>query len=332
MIKRLLSVYKIIYVLCVFTLLGCTNTSQNNHASSLDSLSFLITQDSENISYLKKRADIYYNNNEFDLAKNDIETAYHLFKNDVDILFQRGEIYYALNQTRISKESWERCLKINPNHIDCRQKLTELLCIVRSPRCSAMIDTLSLLSNGLISIPLIIALKDLKEYDSVLFFLNKLKNMQPDNKEILSLLSVIHSDTSFQNKHFDISLAETYFNKIIDLYPNDIQVYYNFGKHKQNILEYETALKLYHQNLKLDPSNKQTYYNMGFCAMQLKHYEQAINYFTESIALDNSFLLAYHARAYLYELIDDLDKAKSDWKTCLMLSPSYIPALQGLSK
>ena len=47
---------------------------------------------------------------------------------------------------------------------------------------------------------------------------------------------------------------------------------------------------------------------------------------------DNSFLLAYHARAYLYELSNRSERAKLDWKNCLMLNPSYIPALEGLNK
>jgi len=130
---------------------------------------------------------------------------------------------------------------------------------VGNPQCQPMIDTLALINNDLISIPLIIALKDLNKYKSAIYYLNNLRKIYPDNKEALSILSLIHSDTSFQNQHFDIHLAEQYFNKIIQLYPNDPQVYYNFGKHKQNISEYETALKLYDKNLQLN-TNKNTYY------------------------------------------------------------------------
>ena len=332
MSRQGLCVQNIIYILCFSILLGCQNISKNQNISALDSLSILIDQDPENISYLKNRAAIYQHNNKFNLAQDDIETAYQLFKNDVDILLNRGEIYYALNQTRISKESWERCLKINPNHVGCRQQLTELLCIVGSPQCQSMIDTLALINNNLISIPLIISLKNLNEYKLAIYFLNNLSRTDPDSREVLSLLSVIHSDTSLQNQHFDIELAENYFNKIIQLYPNDSQVYYNFGKHKQNILEYQAALELYDQNLQLDPANKNTYYNMGFCALKLKKHNRSIDYFTEAISIDNSFLLAYHARAYLYDLINNHEKAVIDWKNCLMLNPSYIPALQGVSK
>ena len=44
-----------------------------------------------------------------------------------------------LNETRISKESWERCLIIDPNQLDCRIKLTNLLCAVRDSTCKLMI-------------------------------------------------------------------------------------------------------------------------------------------------------------------------------------------------
>lgn len=314
------------------SLYSCNSISTSDYDSDLDSISFLIDNDSTDIKLLKERAEIYIDKNQFDLAKTDIDQAYSLFKNDIDILLKRGHIYYVLNQTRVSKESWERCLKINPNHIECRQKLTELLCIVRSPKCKLMIDTLSIINDGFISVPLVVSLKELGEYGLAIKYLNNLINISPEDKEILSLLSVIYSDTSMYNSYFNIELAENNFEKIIKLYPNDSQVYYNFGKHKQNILEYEQALLLYDRNLKLDSKNKHSYYNMGFCAMQLSEYNRAIDYFTNAILIDNSFLLAYHARAYLHTVTNNIDQANRDWKTCLMLNPSYIPALNALSR
>ena len=195
-----------------------------------------------------------------------------------------------------------------------------------------MIDTLSLLNNGLLSIPLIIYLKELREYDSAILALNHLVEIYPNDKEILSLFSVIYSDTSRFNTYSDSELAEEYFEKIIDLYPKDFQVYYNFGKHKQNLFQYHQALEYYNMAVNIDATKKQTYYNMGFCSMQLKDYTNSIIYFTQAINLDNSFLMGYHARAYVHELNGNNTKANIDWKNCLMLNPSYIPALEGLNK
>ena len=112
MMSQFTGIYNIICVLFFCVFLGCQNISNNNQISTLDSLSFLINQDPENISYLQNRSDIYYENHNFNLAQHDINKAYELFKNDVNILLKRGKIHYSLNQTRISKESWERCLKI----------------------------------------------------------------------------------------------------------------------------------------------------------------------------------------------------------------------------
>ena len=322
----------IFFIICAFLLFSCQNQSVVPFTSSLDSLSNLLIDDSLNISLLTQRANIYIEKNKFHLAKKDIDNAYSVFKNDPDLLLARGSVYYILNQTRISKESWERCLRINPNQLGCREKLTNLFCVVRHPNCKLMIDTLSLMTNGIIPSSFIVFLKEMKEYELAINLLHNRITRFPEEKETLSLLSIIYSDTTSSNNFLDLELADKYFNKIIDLYPNDNRVYYNFGKHKQNLSAYAEALDLYSKSIKLNSSNKQTYYNMGFCEMQLSNYLNAINYFSQAIDLDNSFLLAYHARAYLYNLTNDKDKAKIDWKNCLMLNPSYIPALEALSQ
>ena len=155
----------ILYLLCFLQLLSCGSRDNKSEKTYLDSLSFLIQNDSTNTTLLNDRAYFYLNNNNLDLAKQDIDNAFSIFKNDVNILMNRGEVYFQLNQTRISKESWERCLQIDPNNLQCRQKLTELLCIVRDQNCSSMIDTLALLNNGVLDLSLIVYLKELKYYE-----------------------------------------------------------------------------------------------------------------------------------------------------------------------
>ena len=322
----------VLFTLLIISLFSCVTNSKKPSISTLDSLSKLISKDSLDIDLLKKRASIYLKNNQLDLAKKDIDDAYTIFKNDPDLLLLRGDIYYQLNQTRLSKESRERCLKLDPNDADCRLNLTELLCAVRNPNCKLMIDTLSMLNNGTVSTTLIVYLKELREYDLALKLLNNLSLINPKDKEVLTLLSIIYSDTSAFNTNFSTNLAEKYFNEALSLYANDAQLHYNFGKYQQDILKYNQALESYNHVINLDSTNKQAYYNMGFCAMQLENYTESVMYFTKAINLDQSFLLGYHARAFVHELNKDFDKAKVDWKNCLMLNPSYIPALEGLNK
>ena len=320
-----------ILVLFILSLLSCNNYIDNKSLSSIDSLSMLINKDPLNTSFLNQRSQLYLENNKIDSAKIDIDKAYSLFKNDPLILLNRGDIYFELNRTRISRESWDRCLKLDPNNLDCRKKLTNLLCVVQDRGCESMIDTLVLLNKGLLPVSTIVHLKELKKYNKAIDLLNNILLEDHTNKEALSLLSIIYSDTSRFNQFFDSQLAEHYFNKIIDIYPNNFQVYYNFSKHKQNTSQYNEALKYYTMGVQLDTLHKQSYYNMGFCSMQLGEYDDGIEYFSKVINIDSSFLLAYHARAYLYEKTNNPDQAQSDWKNCLMLNPSYIPAIEGLS-
>ena len=311
---------------------SCQNKSKEEFKSTLDSLSFLLQKDNLNISLLTQRSQEYIKIDQLTLAKNDIDSAYSIFKNDPALLLTRGELYFRLNKTRVSKDSWERCLKLDPNYLPCREKLTNLFCVVKDQNCKLMIDTLALINDGLIPNSLIVYLKEIHEYELAIDLLNNRIKKFPKNKETLTLLSILHSDTSSNNHSFNAELADFFFKKIVQFYPNDDQVYYNFGKHKQNLAEYREAIDLYANGLELTSTPHQTYYNMGFCAIQLQEYSNAIDYFSNAIFLDNSFLLAYHARAYVYDLIDNHEKSMTDWKNCLMLNPSYIPALEALSK
>lgn len=313
-------------------LIRCSNYTPSNFQSSIDSLSFLLQKDSLNIEFLHQRAQLFLAKDQISLAKKDIDNAYNIFKNDTDLLLTRGEVYYSLNQTRISKESWDRCIRLDPNNLDCREKFTNLLCAVKYPDCKLMIDTFALLNEGIVSTRLIVYLKELNEYERAVNLIQNRLSKFPQEKESLSLLSIIYSDTSQINSVFNKSLAENYFNEIIRLYPNDYQVYYNFGKYKQDLFQYQDAVNLYSVAINIDPEAEESYYNLGFCYMQLEDYSVAIDYFTSALKINSSLLLAYHARAYLYGLIGEKDKARSDWKNCLMLNPSYIPAIDALSE
>ena len=134
--------------LFLILLICCQSPNTKPIKSTLDSLSYLLQNDASDINLLNHRAKLYLEANNLDLAKLDIDKAYSIFKNDANVLLSRGDIYFALNQTRISKESWMRCLSIDPNQIDCRVKLTNLLCVVRDSNCKLMIDTLAKLQNG----------------------------------------------------------------------------------------------------------------------------------------------------------------------------------------
>ena len=321
----------VVFIFFCFCFFNCKNIKQDAFISSLDSLNFLLDKDSLNISLLNSRAKFFLNNSQLDLAKDDIDQAYNIFKNDTDVLLNRGNIYFLLNETRISKQSWERCLNLDPNNMDCREKLVNLLCAVKDSGCKSMIDTLILLHNGMLSHSFIVYLKEMNEYRLAIELLNNNLSDNPKDKESLTMLSLLYSDTSYMNQNFNASLAEEYFNKIINIYPTDSQVFYNYGKFKQNTNQYKEAIELYDKGLNFANQPKNHYYNMGFCSMQIGDNVTAIDYFSKSLQIDPSFLLAYHARAYLYELINQKEKAKKDWKNCLMLNPSYIPALEALS-
>lgn len=323
---------KFFFFFIILIIYSCQINSTKNHQSPIDSLNVVLTNDPNDVDALVQKSKILFESGNYIEAKNVIDKAYKIFKNDMSVLFLRGEIYFKLNKTSISKKSWERCISNDPNNIPCREKLTNLYCLVRDKDCLNMIDTLSKINQGMISLDLISHLRELKKYAKSIKFLEAHLEEKPNSREALSLLSLIHSDTTLNNDYYDEELAEIFFKKIIELYPDYFQVYYNYGMFYQNKNDFSEAVKIYKVGAEIDNESKYINYNIGFCLLQLELYDESVSYFTRSIEIDNSFLLAFHGRAYAYTLNKEYDLADADWKNCLMLNPSYIPALEGLSE
>ena len=69
-----------LFIVCLLLFFTCQNNTSGNFPSSLDSLSFLLSKDSLNITLLNERSKLYITNNALSLAKKDIDNAYAIFK------------------------------------------------------------------------------------------------------------------------------------------------------------------------------------------------------------------------------------------------------------
>lgn len=71
------------------------------------------------------------------------------------------------------------------------------------------------------------------------------------------------------------ALAEPYFTRAIELYPETASTYLVHGifQHKQN--KYSQAVRLYEKALSLDPNMAEAHYNMGLALIKMKQYARA---------------------------------------------------------
>ena len=108
---------KFFFFFIILIIYSCQINSTKNYQSPIDSLNLVLTNDPNDVDALVQKSKILFESGNYIEAKNVIDKAYKIFKNDMSVLFLRGEIYFKLNKTSISKKSWERCISNDPNNI-----------------------------------------------------------------------------------------------------------------------------------------------------------------------------------------------------------------------
>ena len=100
----------------------------------------------------------------------------------------------------------------------------------------------------------------------------------------------------------------------------------------QSFHAFDEAIQAYNRALEIKPDHKTSLHNIAVIEVFRNSYESAIAYFTKAIEADESYVEAYFGRAYCYELIGDLIKSESDYRTSLMLDVKYLPSRKGMNR
>jgi tetratricopeptide (TPR) repeat protein len=106
--------------------------------------------------------------------------------------------------------------------------------------------------------------------------------------------------------------ALVFYNKAIELEPNNDVHYSNRGMFFAENGDKKRAFDDYNAAIKLNPKNPITYDNRGFLKAQTGDTEGAISDYSQAIVIDPNFLASYSNRAKLYLSMGDKEKAISD--------------------
>jgi tetratricopeptide (TPR) repeat protein len=117
-----------------------------------------------------------------------------------------------------------------------------------------------------------------------------------------------------------------YYNKAIELNPEEATAHNNRGVAYYDIKEYEKAISDYNKEIELNPEFADAYYNRGIAYSDIKEYEKAISDYTKAIELNPEYADAYNNRGFAYGNIKEYEKAISDYDKAIELNPEYTKA------
>lgn len=330
------------YLTLAILFVGCnskTSTDVNYLADSpgdsttyittqIDSISALIAKDTLNASLYFNRAALYMKAESLTPGVSDLKTAIQLDSTNASYWAQLGVLNYTMQQSRAAKNAWEKCANLDSRNVDCRLNLAEIYLAVGELKkgqkhLKSILDFDAKNSDALF----LTGNYALMEKDTVkaLKYIQAAINQNQDFFKAYDLMGVLYSEKG------DL-LALDYFNSALRLRPYRYDIHYKVGIFYQNIGAFDEAVLAYQRALEVNPEHRISLHNIAVISIFKGDYANAIEVFGKAIGVDVSYIEAYFGRAYAYEMIGEVIKAESDYRTCLMLDPSYQPAMDGLER
>lgn len=292
----------------------------------LDALSIQIERDSLNGALYFERAQIHLKNKSLMPGSLDLKRAVRLDSTNPYYWQKLGNLEYAMKNSRFAKNAWEECARLDPSNLDCRLDLAEIyLAVGELKKGQQKIDEVLRVDNKNAEALYLSGNFALFAQDTVkaLQYIQAAINQKQDFFKAFDLMGVLFSAKGD-------AMALDYFNSALRIRPYRFDIHYKVGMFYQNIGAYKEAIQAYKRALEINPSHKTSLHNIGVVQVFLGEPKAALGFFSKAIEVDDMYLEAYFGRAYVYELLNDFINSESDYRTTLMIDPSYRPAMDGL--
>jgi len=296
---------------------------------ALDSLNEIIRYTPNDMDVLEARAEMYLRQKNLKYAAADVAAVLQLDSSRTKALELWGDLGFATNQTRQSRDAWQRCMREDPENVPCRLKMAELFHVVTEFEKSAELvdevielDPVNPEAHFLKGLLMRDALGDTTR---ALEWIQKAIDLDPEYIEALDMCGVLYS--ALGNP-----LALAYYNRLIELQPQNRIFLYNRGMYYLGMQDWNRALEDFTTCTQLDPDDIESWFNLGYIHLQLQMYPEARGYFNTALRIQPVNHRALYARGYCYELMGDINNAEADYRQALSYNPEHEGSKQGMQR
>jgi tetratricopeptide (TPR) repeat protein len=298
-------------------------------AVDADSLNAYLAEHPNDVFALSVRARRYMDGANLPYALADAQAILELDSTDHDGWLMFGEVQYLTNQSRVARDAWQRCIAEHPLETECRLKLAELYSMVME------YDK---------SLELINKVIELSPNEATAYFIKGL-NIRDSKGDTAMALSYIQKAIDLDNEYvaaIDMAgvmtaakgdpLALSYYNRLLELQPDNARTYYKIGMYHLGVGNYNGAIEAFTKCTQLDPTDAEAFYNLGYIHLELSMLSEARKHFTSSIQAREINYRAFYGRAFCWERGGDAANAEKDYRQALTLNPQHGPSREGLNR
>ena len=157
----------------------------------------------------------------------------------------------------------------------------------------------------------------------ILFFFIRINMFSQTLEEYVSQGNELFDDKKYVN-------AILKYTKALEIEPRYAEVLFNRGDAYYMLDKYENAIKDFNKAIQFGYKNANIYFRRGFSKSSLGNYKEAILDYNNSLNFEERED-TYISRGYVYELLEQHDKAFEDYKSALRINPNSAVALHNIA-
>lgn len=299
-----------------------------NVLPEIESLDKLINEEPNNANLFFDRAQVYYKNEGYQEAIDDLATAIDLDSSQVKYYHLLADSYLDNFKSREAVKILKLCMVRFPNDTHTQLKLSEYYLILKQYENSIQ------LAGGLLE-------KEPTNAEGYFMMGMNYRAMQDTARAKNSFQAAIENDAELIDAWLilgdlysaeDNDLALDYYNGALTADPNNILAKHSKAYYLQNHGDVPQAHKLYKEITLADRSYTSAPLNSGILYLDEENYEKALEQFNIIIGNSPQNALGHYYRGLTHQALNQIDAAAEDFQNSINLDPTDLRVRKALEK
>ncbi|MCH2082232.1 MAG: tetratricopeptide repeat protein [Saprospiraceae bacterium] len=292
----------------------------------IDGLNVKIVQNPQDAGLYYQRANVYYENDGYDEAIQDLQIAIGIDSLQADYYHLLADVYLDYFNSRLALKTMEMAADLFPERIPTLLKYSEFQHILRKhDESMKTIDQVLKLDpqNAEAYFMFGVNFSELGDTSRAINSFQEAVSINPELVDAWIKLGQLYNQ-------MNNPLASKFFDNAIRVSPNNIEALHAKAGYQSNEGDLNAAVETFRKITEIAPQYEDAYFNMGLLYLDLDSIQKGYDHLNIAIKTSPTFIRAYYFRGVAAEMLGDKEGAKKDYEQALRMAPDYERAQQAL--
>jgi len=312
---------------------GYVYSEMGEYVKAIDDYNKVLALDDDTVDVIYKRGEAYYYSHDYEKALSDFNKSIEEDSSNWEAYKKRGMTYYRLERYEEAIVDFDKSLSLASG--------SDSLTDVQELRADAILKVKD--SDEVVEVPFVE--KEIKEgtdesvyfnqataafnkndFSTAIDYFNKVLNLNPNNTEVLFMKGMAHNYL----KQYELAIAD--FDKSLALSPSQPEVYYNRANTYVNLQKIDNALADYANAIHFNPTIPEVYFNRGNIYYNRGQFKEALQDYSKSVEINPEYTKAYFNRGLAYKTTEQYPQAIADFKKVAELDADNLRIVEKAQK